>query len=73
MQVVSSSTMSPAEPSSDPAFWTPSKLAWVSSWSGSRIGTDDPPGMTAFSVRPSRTPPACSSISSRSVMSIDAS
>ena len=54
-------------------FCTPSKLACVSSWSGSRIGTDDPPGMTALSVRPSRTPPAWPSISSRSVMSIDAS
>src|SRR6185436_21148329 len=38
-----------------------------------RIGTDDPPGMTAFSVRPSRTPPAWPSINSRSVMLIDAS
>src|SRR4029453_12788733 len=51
----------------------PSKLAWVSSCSGSRIGTDEPPGITALSVRPSRTPPARSSISSRSVMFIDAS
>src|ERR1044071_2524635 len=38
-----------------------------------RIGTDDPPGITALSVRPSRTPPAWPSISSRSVMFIDAS
>src|SRR5919204_4115258 len=50
-----------------------SKLAAVSSCDGNRIGTDDPPGMTALSVRPSRTPPACPSISSRSVMFIDAS
>ena len=34
MQVVSSSTMMPAEPSSDPAFCTPSKLAWASSSCG---------------------------------------
>ena len=31
MQVVSSSTMMPAEPSSEPAFWIASKLACVSS------------------------------------------
>src|SRR4051812_44618763 len=37
------------------------------------MGTDDPPGITALSVRPSRTPPAWPSISSRSVMDIDAS
>ena len=73
MHVVSSSTMMPADPRSDPAFCTPSKLACVSSWSGRRIGTDEPPGITAFSVRPGRTPPACPSISSRSVMFIDAS
>ena len=58
MQVVSSSTTIAAEPSSEPAFWIASKLACVSSWSGIRIGTDDPPGITALSVRPSRTPPA---------------
>src|SRR5438874_10303851 len=51
----------------------PSKLAWVSSCDGSRIGTDDPPGITAFSLRPSRTPPAQPSINSRSVIFIDAS
>jgi hypothetical protein len=58
MQVVSSITMMPAEPSIDPAFITSSKLAGMSSWSGSRIGTDEPPGMTAFSLRSSRMPPA---------------
>ena len=26
-------------------------------------GTEDPPGMTAFSLRPFQTPPACSSSS----------
>ena len=30
----------------------PSKLACVSSWSGRRTGTDEPPGITAFSVAP---------------------
>jgi hypothetical protein len=73
MQVVSSMTMMPAEPSMEPAFWTASKLAGMSSWSGSRIGTDDPPGMTAFNWWPSRMPPARSKISSFSVVFIDAS
>jgi len=73
MHVVSSSTMMPAEPRSEPAFCTPSKLAGTSRSLGRRIGTEDPPGMTALSVRPSRTPPARSSMSSRSVMLIDAS
>ena len=75
MQVVSSRTMAPAEPSIEPALTTPSKLACVSSWSGSRIGTDEPPGMTAFSVWPSRIPwQYCSpKMSSFRVMSIDAS
>src|SRR5436190_16339701 len=50
-----------------------SKLACVSSCDGRRIGTDDPPGITAFSVRPSRTPPAKPSINSRSVIVIGAS
>ena len=58
MQVVSSITMMAAEPSIDPAFATSSKLAGMSSWSGIRIGTDEPPGMTALSWWPSRTPPA---------------
>src|SRR4051794_8515914 len=65
--------MMPADPRSDPAFDTPSKLASTSSWFGSRIGTDDPPGITALSARPSRTPPAKSKISSRSVDFIEAS
>ena len=73
MHVVSSSATMPAEPRREPAFCTPSKLAWMSSSLGNRIGTDDPPGITAFSVRPSRTPPARPSTSSRSVMFIGAS
>src|SRR5204863_8344954 len=35
--------------------------------------TDEPPGMTALSMRPSRTPPAWPSMSSRSVMFMAAS
>ena len=58
MSTVSSSTMIAAEPSSDPACWMASKLAGMSIWSGSRIGTDEPPGITAFMVWPSRMPPA---------------
>ena len=50
MQTVSSITMSPAEPRSDPAFWMWSKLAGVSRSLSSRIGTDDPPGMIALNV-----------------------
>ena len=42
--------MMAAEPSSEPACCTSSKLAGMSIWSGSRIGTDDPPGITAFRV-----------------------
>ena len=56
MQVVSSITMMAAEPSIEPACATASKLAGMSSWSGIRIGTDEPPGITAFSGRPPRTP-----------------
>ena len=37
------------------------------------MGTDDPPGITAFSVWPSRMPPAYSKISSLSVTFIGAS
>ena len=58
MQVVSSITMMAADPSIDPAFTRPSKLACASSWSGRMTGVDDPPGMTAFSARPPRMPPA---------------
>src|SRR5215813_1297720 len=50
-----------------------SKAAHVSDCSGNRIGTDEPHGITAFSVRPSPTPPAYPSISSRSVTFIGAS
>ena len=57
MQVVSSRTIIAADPSIEPAFAMPSKLACVSSCAGSRIGTDEPPGMTAFSVRPFGMPP----------------
>ena len=43
-------TMMPAEPSIDPGLGTSSKEAGMSSWSGSSIGTDEPPGMTALSL-----------------------
>ncbi len=58
MHVVSSITIMAAEPSIDPALATPSKLAGASIADGSRTGVEDPPGMTAFSWRPPRTPPA---------------
>jgi hypothetical protein len=62
MQVVSSMTMTPAEPSIEPAFTTESKSIATSHSSALSTGTEDPPGMTAFSLRPFHTPPPCSSI-----------
>ncbi len=53
MQVSSSMTMMPHEPSSDPAFATESKSIATSISSAVNTGTDDPPGMTAFSCLPS--------------------
>ena len=72
MQVVSSITMTPAEPAIVPAFRRPSTSIVTSISSARRIGADDPPGTTAFSRRPGRTPPA-SSTSWRRVIATDAS
>jgi hypothetical protein len=58
MQTVSLSTIKPAEPRSDPAFWTWSKLAGVSRSLSSSSGTEDPPGMIALNGRSSIMPPA---------------
>ena len=58
MSVVSSMTIMAADPSIEPAFTRPSKLACVSSSPAVSTGVDDPPGMTAFSACPSRMPPA---------------
>ena len=63
MQVVSSITMTAAEPSIEPALATVSKSILMSIWSALRIGADAPPGMNAFSGRPFSMPPQPSSIS----------
>ena len=50
MQVVSSITMMPADPSIDPAFATASKLAATSSSCGIRIGTEELGARDSFFV-----------------------
>ncbi len=59
MQQRSSTTMIAAEPRNEPADCTASKSSGTSIWSGVNAGTDEPPGMTAFSCRPPAIPPAC--------------
>ena len=58
MQVESSITMVPAEPSMEPALATPSKSIAMSSSSAVRTGVEEPPGTTAFSLRPLAMPRA---------------
>ena len=60
MQQRSSMTMTAPEPSIDPAFAIESKSSGVSTSSAVRTGTDEPPGMIAFSSRPSGIPPPMS-------------
>ena len=61
MQARSSTAMIAAEPRNEPAAaWIESKSAGVSIWSGVNTGTDEPPGMIAFSLRPSGMPPPTS-------------
>ena len=60
MQARSSMTMIAAEPRYEPAAWIESKSAGVSISSGVNTGTDEPPGMTAFSCLPPATPPPAS-------------
>ncbi len=59
MQVLSSMTMMPAEPSRDPALATESKSMATSISSAVNTGTEEPPGITAFSFRPPGIPPQC--------------
>jgi hypothetical protein len=58
MQVSSSMTMVPAEPSALPAFCRLSRSMFTSISSGRRTGVDDPPGITAFNFFPPRMPRA---------------
>ena len=60
MQQRSSMTMTAPEPSIEPAFAIASKSSGVSTSAAVRTGTDEPPGMTAFSARPSGMPPPMS-------------
>ena len=57
MQTRSSSTITAPDPSIEPAAATESKSSGVSTWSAVSTGTDEPPGMIAFSFRPSGIPP----------------
>ena len=60
MQARSSITITAPEPSIEPASAIESKSSPVSTWSAVSTGTDEPPGMTAFSSRPSGIPPPMS-------------
>ncbi len=62
MSVVSSRTTTPPEPSMLFAFARVSKSIAMSHSSAFRTGQDEPPGTTAFSFLPPRTPPPTSLI-----------
>src|SRR5262249_40022396 len=57
IQVASSTTMTPADPSPVPAFLSESKSIGRSSWSGVIIEKAGPPGNTALIFRPPGTTP----------------
>ncbi len=73
MHVVSSITMTPPEPAMEPAAMRESKSMRTSIWSAVRTFAEMPPGITALSFRPPRTPWAWFSMSSRSVTPTGAS
>ena len=73
MQVVSSITIMPPDPAMLPAAMRESKSMATSISSAVRILAEIPPGMTALSLFPLRTPPAAFSISSLSVTPTGAS
>ncbi len=56
MQVESSITIVPAEPSIEPALASESKSMATSISAAVSTGVDEPPGTTAFSLRPPRIP-----------------
>ena len=60
MQVVSSSTTTPPDPSIEPALATLSKSMPISISSDFNTGVLDPPGTTALSARPLGMPPPTS-------------
>ena len=61
MQQRSSITITAADPIAVPACESESKSSVTFSASAAvRIGVDDPPGITAFSARPSAMPPPTS-------------
>ena len=60
MQQRSSMTMIAPEPSIEPASAIAFASSGVSSWSAVSTGTDEPPGITAFSCRPFGIPPPSS-------------
>jgi hypothetical protein len=62
MQVVSSMTMTAAEPTDEPAAFSESKSMFAARiFSAGNTYTEEPPGITALSLRPFFTPPAISS------------
>ena len=73
MQVVSSMTITPPEPAMLPASRRESKSMATSISSAVRILAEIPPGTTAFSLLPSRTPRAAFSMSSLKGVPTDAS
>jgi hypothetical protein len=65
MQTSSERTITAAVPRRLPAPAMPSKSMVVSRWSAVSIGVEDPPGVQALRVLPSRSPPAAPMMTSR--------
>jgi len=63
MQVESSKTMMPPEPAMVPAALSASNSSETSISAAVRTGAEEPPGMTALTLRPPTTPPQSSSMS----------
>ena len=73
IQVELSITITPAEPSIEPAAASESKSIPTSSPCAGISGAETPPGITALILRPGSGPPPLSSISSRSGIPIGSS